>query len=55
MKYKPVLLDDGSSYLVAIPEYATEPPMDKRDKVILELWEKLEKFKLLGLEGEIDR
>ena len=41
MKYTPILLKDGSAYLVGTPEYASEPPMDLRDKILLELNDKI--------------
>ena len=42
MKYKAIPLNNGGAFLVSIPEYPTETPMDIRDSVILELYERLE-------------
>lgn len=41
MRYTPILLKDGTVYMVGTPEYATEKPLCLQDEVILELQDKI--------------
>ena len=44
MKYKPVPLDNGTTYMIGIPETATEE-FGSKDEIILELHNKNEELK----------
>lgn len=55
MEYKAIPLKDGSVYLLGIPNMATEDEIGYRDKIILELYEKIAALENSGREDPIQQ